>query len=129
MQSKEERIRQATYGSAVVWAKAGMATSIIIAKISATVSTNKTRFTTSYLLAFCGSRLRRWLRPPLRHPSGGGVLSLYPSSLEQEAYAEARLPRNAVAWLKALFDTKIVRLDGARSTRPFLFLALIHPSA
>ena len=70
MQSKEERIRQTTYGS-VVWAKAGMATSIIVAKISATVSTNKTRFTTSYLLAFCGSRLRRWLRPPLRHPSGG----------------------------------------------------------
>jgi hypothetical protein len=48
--------------------------------------------------------------------------------LEQEAYAEARLPRNAVAWLEALFDTKIVRLDRARSTRPFLFLALIHPS-
>ena len=85
MQSKEERIRQSTYGSVVVWAKADMATSIIAAMISPTVSTNKTRFTTSYLLALCGSRLRRWLRPPHRHPSGGGVLSLYPFSLEQEA--------------------------------------------
>src|SRR5688572_24522005 len=33
---------------------------------------------------FCGSRLRRWLRPPLRHPSGGEVLSLYPYSLERK---------------------------------------------
>ena len=49
--------------------------------------------------------------------------------LNKEAYAEARLPRNAVAWLKALSDTKIGRLDEARSTRPLHFLALIHPSA
>jgi hypothetical protein len=47
----------------------------------------------------------------------------------KEAYAEARLPRNAVAWLEAQSDTKIGRLDGAHSTRPFHFLALIHPSA
>ena len=32
----------------------------------------------------------------------------------KEAYAEARLPRNAVAWLKTLSDTKISRLDEAR---------------
>src|ERR687898_476751 len=30
---------------------------------------------------FCGSRLRRWLPPPLRRPSGGGVLRFYPYSL------------------------------------------------
>ena len=47
----------------------------------------------------------------------------------KEAYAEARLPRNAVAWLKALSDTKIGRLDEARSTRPLHFLVLIHRSA
>jgi hypothetical protein len=34
----------------------------------------------------------------------------------KEAYAEARLPRNAVAWLKTLSDTKIGRLDEACST-------------
>jgi hypothetical protein len=49
--------------------------------------------------------------------------------LEQEAYAESRLLRNAVAQLKALSDTKIGRLDEACSTMPFLFVALTHPSA
>ena len=57
--------------SAVVWAKAAMATSIIAAMISATASTNKTRFTTSYLLAFCGSRLRHWLHSPQKVPNCG----------------------------------------------------------
>ena len=65
---------------------------------------------------------------PLGTHLGAGFLASTLPHLEQEAYAEARLPRNAVAWLEALFDTKIVRLDRARSTRPFLFLALIHPS-
>ena len=52
-----------------------------------------------------------------------GVLSLaYPSSLQREAYAEARLPRNAVARLRALSDTKIVRSDDARSTTRALLL-------
>ena len=50
------------------------------------------------------------------------VLSLYPSSLQPEAYAEARLPRNAVARLRALSDTKIVRSDDARSTTRALLL-------
>jgi hypothetical protein len=51
-----------------------------------------------------------------------GVLSLYPSSLQPEAYAEARLPRNVVARLRALSDTKIVRSDDARSTTRVLLL-------
>jgi Pentapeptide repeats (8 copies) len=62
----------------------------------------------------------------LNHKKPRDVLSLYPSSLKQEAYAEARLPRNAVAWLEALSDTNIGRLDEARSTRSFHFLASIH---
>src|SRR5215211_3982294 len=41
---------------------------------------------------FCGSRLRRWLRPPLRHPSSGGVLRLYPSSLEQGSICRGQAP-------------------------------------
>ena len=80
------------------------------------------RLTTNYLLtlravAGCAAGSAR----PKRHPSGGGVLSLYPSSLQQEAYAGARLPRNAVAWLMVQSDTKIVRLDDTCSTRPFLW--------
>ena len=58
--------------------------------------------------------------PPLAQWSG--VLSLYPSSLQPEAYAEARLPRNGVARLRALSDTKIVRSDDARSTTRALLL-------
>jgi hypothetical protein len=86
MQSKEEGIRQTTYGS-VLWAKAGMATSIIVAAmISPTVSTNKTRFTRSYLLAFCEvAGCAAGSARPIGTHLGGGVLSLYPSSLEQEA--------------------------------------------
>src|SRR5215212_9955598 len=79
---------------------------------------------------FAGSRLRRWLRPPLRHPSlGAGFFASTLPPWNKEAYTEARLPRNAVAWLKALSATKIGRLDEARSTRPLHFLALIHRSA
>src|SRR5215208_2075951 len=42
---------------------------------------------------FAGSRLRRWLRPPLRHPSlGVGVLRLYPSSLQQGSIYRGQAP-------------------------------------
>jgi hypothetical protein len=60
----------------VVWAKAGMATSAITAMTSATVRTNKTLSQRATSFYTCGSRLRRWLRPPLRHPSlGAGFLA------------------------------------------------------
>jgi hypothetical protein len=60
---------------------------------------------------------------------GAGFFASTLRPWNKEAYAEARLPRNAVAWLNALSDTKIGRLDEARSTRSFHFLALIHPTS
>src|SRR5215213_2275681 len=66
---------------------------------------------------------------PLGTHLGAGFLASTLPDWNKETHAEARLPRNAVAWLKALSDTKIGRLDEAGSTRPFHFLALIHPSA
>src|SRR5215203_717881 len=64
-------------------------------------------------------------RPLGTHLGAGFFASTLPL-WNKEAYAEARLPRNAVAWLKAQSDTKIGRLDEACSIRPFHFLALIH---
>src|SRR5215212_1205526 len=68
-------------------------------------------------------------RPLGTHLWGSGFFASTLPPWNKEAYAEATLPRNAVAWLKALSATNIGRLDEARSTRPLHFLALIHPSA
>src|SRR5918995_5938670 len=85
-----------------------------------------TRHTARYFaVAGCAAGSAR----PLGTHLGAGFFASTLRPWNKEAYAEARLPRNAVAWLKALSDTKIGRLDDAHSTRPFHFLALIHRSA
>src|SRR5215212_5179258 len=70
-----------------------------------------TRATTSL---FGGSRLRHWLHSSQEVPNCGTCFFASTLPLQQEAYAEARLPHNAIAWLKAHSDTKIVRWDDAR---------------
>jgi hypothetical protein len=52
-------------------------------------------------------------RPLGTHLLGAGFFASTLPSWNKEAYAEAKLPRNAVAWLKALSDTNIGRLDEA----------------
>src|SRR5215213_9145171 len=68
-------------------------------------------------------------RPLGTHLWGAGFLASTLRPWNKEAYDEARLPRNAVAWLKGLSDTKTGLLEEARSTRPFHLLALIQRSA
>jgi hypothetical protein len=76
-----------------------------------------------YAVAGCAAGSAGSARPFGTH-LGAGFFASTLRPWNKEAYAEARLPRNAVAWLKAISDTKIGRLDEARSTRSFHFLPL-----